>query len=368
MSVSFERPALLERLLAGAREGGPVLLAGPPGAGKTTLLHALGARLARDGCEVVSLDLMGAASTPERFVNAALQAMPAERFAGRLAEALEIRRLAGAGRAHGAAAVRALFELWASLDEAGGQPVVLVLDEVTEIRSLAYFAGLREVAGPFRAALVARRRGTILATSFPTLAQRLFDIEPLALPPLDTAELTAHLADAAAAREVVRASCGWPRYARILIEALRSTRGVARAWALEMAPGARLETAARATYESLLLRSRGYGVSKALLASIAQDEGRNLTAIYRQIGRSPGATRDYLGWLLGVDAVRMVGKRYFYVDGVLRHWVRLYTRGRLPTPAEIEAAAREAVGTELPAEAADPAARTRASEALMEID
>lgn len=336
----FARPELLDPLVERACGGAPLLLTGPPGAGKTRLLAELAAALTRQGCGVVFLDLMAAASSPERFVAAALGSLPAERFASRMGEALEIRRLAAAGRARAAAAVEALFSLLASLDDASGRPVVLLLDEVTEIRSLAYFKGLREVAKPFGAALRARPRGTILATSFPTLAARFWAFDAWPLPPLGPAHLAPYVSPPLA-EELLRVSLGWPRYARALLEALADGGGVAEAWAREMSAGGRLEQACRATYESLLLRSRGYGMSKALLALIAQHEGQNLTAIYRELGRSPGATRDYLGWLLGVDAVRAIGKRYYYVDGLVREWVRLYGRGRLPTPNEIAAAARE---------------------------
>lgn len=369
--LTFERPELIDPLLQRARGGAPLLLAGPPGSGKTTLLQALAAALSREGFAVVSLDLMGAASSPERFVQAALGSLPAERFASRMADALEIRRLSAAGRAHGAAAVQALFALWASLDDAGGRSVALLLDEATEIRSLAYFAGLRDVARPFKEALKARRRGTILATSFPTQAAKLWDFDRLDVPPLEAAHLSPFVS-ASEAEQILRASYGWARYARILVEALRASGSVAAAWVNEMSPGGRLETACRATYESLLLRNRGYGISKALLAMIAHEEGQNLTAIYREIGRSPGATRDYLGWLLGVDAVKMVKKRYYYVDGLVRRWVKLYGRGRLPTPSEIDAAARELLASETSpgtasAQAESPAPRDR-HETLMEID
>jgi hypothetical protein len=50
------------------------------------------------------------------------------------------------------------------------------------------------------------------------------------------------------------------------------------------------------------------------------------------------ATRDYLQWLVGVDALRMVKKRYVYVDGLLRVWVRLHARGIPPSSREIEEA------------------------------
>lgn len=339
---AFSRPDVEQLLSTRAASGPPLLLTGPPGAGKTTLLRGLAAHLAAQGAVPIYLDLMGAASTPERFAVAALRAIPAEGLGRRLPLATEIHRLAGSGRLHGAEAVAALFRLWATLDEAEGRPVVLLLDEATEIRSLAYFPGLRHVHDPFAAALVARRRGTILATSFPTVARKLWTIETLAARPLVAADVPGpHAA------ELVRASFGWPRYAAILLEAQQRDGGsVAAAWSREMALGGRLESACRQTYESLLLRSRGYGICKAALGVIAHEEGLNLTALVPRIGRTPGAVRDYLQWLVGVDAIRMVKKKYVYVDGQLRQWVRLHARGVVPGVAELDTAARELLSSE----------------------
>ncbi len=356
----LRRRGLLEELLARARGGRPVLLAGPAGSGKTTTLRALGAELAREGWVPVYLDLMGAASSPERFAVAALQALPAERFGKQLARATEIRRLAGSGKARGADAVQALFGLWSSLDDAAGRPVVLLLDEATEIRSLAYFGGLRQVDKPFAAALAARRRGTVLATSYPTLARKLWpaldsiEAGPLTPDDLGPAARAARLSPEALAG----ASFGWPRYARILLHAAGAGSGLAAAWAEEMTQGGRIESACHHTYEALLLRSRGYGMSKAVLAAVAHEEGLNLTALVARLGRTPGAVRDYLGWLLGVDALRMAKKRYAYVDGMVRWWVRLHGRGTPASEAEVRAAAQEAAGGPGPAppEAAPPQA------------
>ena len=98
---------------------------------------------------------------------------------------------------------------------------------------------------------------------------------------------------------------------------------------------------ARHTYETLLLRSRGYGISKAALDAVAAEEGLNLKALVARLGRTPGATRDYLQWLVGVDAMRMDGKRYVYVDGMVRRWVRLHASGHPAAPAEVRRAAVE---------------------------
>jgi hypothetical protein len=371
------RPDLVAALVARVQSGAPFLLAGPPGSGKTTLLQEAVASLSRAGWAPVYLDLMGAASSPERFVASALAALPAEWFGRRLAQATEIRRLAGAGRAHGVAAVEALFALWAQAGEAAGRPVALLLDEATEIRSLAYFAGLRQVDKLLHSALVARQRGTVLATSFPTLARRSWPkLEALDIPPLTAPELAGLVADPAARETLTSASFGWPRYLRVLLERHADGSASQDAWVEEMEAGGRLEAACRHTYESLLLRSRGYGISKAALAAVAEEEGLNLTALVGRIGRTPGAVRDYLQWLVGVDALRMQQKRYYYVDGLLRLWVRLHARGVPPTARELRVAAAQALGdaASAPPVEAPPAEETESPrpaprhESLMEID
>ena len=135
-----------------------------------------------------------------------------------------------------------------------------------------------------------------------------------------------------------------------------------------MAEGGRIETACRHTYESLLLRSRGYGMSKAVLAAVAHEEGLNLTALVARLGRTPGAVRDYLGWLLGVDALRMTKKRYAYVDGMVRWWVRLHGRGIPATETELRGAGQEVTGTRETATTpeAEPARAPARREGLVE--
>ena len=343
----------------------PILLTGPPGAGKTTLLLETADAVRARGWEPVYLDLMGAASSPERFVRVAVLSLPAAVRGERAAAVARILGHAERGKDHAADGVRALFDLWSKLDEAGGRPIALLLDEATEIRSLAYFAGLRDVDAPFMAALAARPRGTILATSLPTAARRLWPalstvpLEPLAAPAL------APLLGGESGR-LAAASFGLPCYLDVLLDTVRGGGSVERAWAAGMARGGRLERLCRHTYETLLLRSRGYGMSKAVLGAVAEEEGLNLTALVGRLGRSPGAIRDYLGWLLGVDALRMVGKRYFYVDGLVRWWVRLHGGGGIPTDAQLEAAARSVLAAAGDAEPALAAASR--NERLMEMD
>ena len=370
MSGRFDRADLLaevQRTLAGP----PLLLTGPPGSGKTTLLHAVADALAVDGWQPVYLDLLAAATSPERFVQAALAALP-DGIDGRAAtRAREADQLSRGGRREGARAVQALLSAWSALDNVDGRPVALVLDEATEIRSLAYFSGLREVDAPFGAALAARPRGTLRATSFPGVARKLGPARAtLAMPTLSAAELQGEArtrglrVDGSA---LAAASFGLPRYARILLDRLEQGAALATAWAEEMALGGRLEQACRHTYEVLLLRSRGYGMSKAVLAAVAAEEGLNLTALVGRLGRTPGAIRDYLGWLLAVDALRMTRKRYYYVDGLLRMLVRLHARGMRASEEEILTCAREILAAAAPPPAVEAVAASR-HQGLMEID
>jgi len=159
-----------------------------------------------------------------------------------------------------------------------------------------------------------------------------------------------------------------PAYIDVLLDAVRAGAHVERAWPAAMARGGRLERPCRHTYETLLLRSRGYGMSKAVLAAVATEEGLNLTALVGRLGRTPGAIRDYLGWLLAVDALRATRKRYYYVDGMLRLWVRLHARGVRATDEEILACARELLATAAPAPSSEPVAAASRHQGLMEID
>jgi hypothetical protein len=170
--------------------------------------------------------------------------------------------------------------------------------------------------------------------------------------------------DEPTAADVVRLTFGWPAYVRVLLERHAAGSRLVDAWVAEMAPGANLESTCRHTYESLLLRSRGYGISKAALQAVAREEGLNLTALVDRLGRTPGATRDYLQWLVGVDALRMVKKRYLYVDGLLRVWVHLHARGIPPSRRAIEEAGRELLARDQPV--ATPAAAPATDAAVRE--
>lgn len=381
--VDFRRDDLEHALLERGRGGQPVVLGGPPGAGKTTLLRRLARTLSNEGWTVLRLDLMGAASSPERFLSAALDAIPLSVGPTLLPAATEIRRQAALPDRRGsAAAVRSLFDLWSRLAGDAARPAALVLDEFTEIRSLAYFKDLRDVATPFTQAMRSRRHGTVLATSYPTVARTIFGFDVLDVRPLSPAEVGRAAAATGAdldAEALTQASAGWPRAVDVLLDLCAGGAELAAAWTAAMSLGGRLETLCRHTYETLLLRSRGYGISKAVLQAVAAEEGLNLTALCRVLGRTPGAVREYLLWLLQVDALRVARKRYFFVDPLVREWVRLHARGVDATSRDLDAAFTR-LTEDAPAPSTQPAAagagpdetppraRPTATESLIEID
>ena len=79
----------------------------------------------------------------------------------------------------------------------------------------------------------------------------------------------------------------------------------------------------RFSYELRLHRARGYGALKAILEVLADEEPLTLTIVSHRIGRTPGSTKDYLSWLLDVDLVTCVRKRYRLADPLIGLWVRI---------------------------------------------
>ena len=364
MSGMFERAELLVR--GPRRPQGPPLSRGRPAPARRRCCTSRGT-LAAEGWQPVYLDLPAAATSPERFVQAALGAARRDWTArGRARRGDQLSRTGGVTMA---AAVLCLAR-GRPRHGVDGRPRARDR-QATEIRSLAYFSGLRESTRPSRPPCPPGR-GDAARHLLPGVARKRWpQMATLAMPPLSAAELQGEArrrglrADGSA---LAAASFGWPRYARILLERLEQGQSLATAWAEEMALGGRLEQACRHTYEVLLLRSRGYGMSKAVLAAVAAEEGLNLTALVARLGRTPGAIRDYLGWLLAVDALRTTRKRYYYVDGVLRLWVRLHARGVRASEEEILSCARELLATAAPAPAADAVAAASRHQGLMEID
>ena len=124
---------------------------------------------------------------------------------------------------------------------------------------------------------------------------------------------------------------GRPCYVRAILDAMSwmsdgaGADPVAALVALLGAEGS-LARHCRFSYELRLHRARGYGALKAILEVLAEEEPLTLTAISQRLGRTPGSTKDYLGWLEDVDLVVVERKRYRFADPLLRLWVRLQAR------------------------------------------
>ncbi len=382
----FPRPALAEDVARQALSGPPLLLSGPPGAGKSTLLHDLAAVLRHAGAGAWRLDLFFAAASPLHLARAGASSARAAGLDDRALAPLEaaVRR----GREGEVAAVKALAALFAEAREVGDRPLVLLLDEPTELRALGFFEGLRDVADLFAASIGRRGGRAVLATSFPTAAARLFgSAAACPIPPLapeearDEAALRGVQAEAA-----IALAGGRPAALRALLDAVEPGDSLESSWTAGMAPGQPLERLLRATWETLLLRSRSYAMAKAVLWEVARDEGCNLTAVFRRLERSPGAVKDYLSAAVDVDVLRMDGKRYYFVDPLLRAWVRLYGAGDVPgaearateaallltppapEPTPARKVTRPAPPPLPPDEAAPERTRERPRDTLMEID
>jgi len=137
----------------------------------------------------------------------------------------------------------------------------------------------------------------------------------------DEAEDTAHV--------IVSLTDGRASYAADLVDAIREpsrrAHGPIGALARLLASGAALSARCRYSYEIRLHRARGYGALKAILGILAEEEPLTLTEIAVRLGRTPGSTKDYLGWLEDVDLIRVQRKRYTFDDPVLRVWVHLHS-------------------------------------------
>jgi hypothetical protein len=226
---------------------------------------------------------------------------------------------------------------------------VFLLDDVFDIRTFENFPGLRQVQHDLISRLSSSPAGFVLASRFTARSHRLLRDAParfevVHIPPLSVpdVELLARRFDSGRtvphAAAVAALSGGQAGYAHIMLEALSGLSPSAdpvAALAALFAPDSRLTARCRESYEFRLHRARGYGALKAILGILADDEPQNLTEIAQRLLRTPGSTKDYLSWLEDVDLVAMQGKRYSYVDPLLRLYVRLYARPVPPTDAQV---------------------------------
>ena len=330
----------LEGRLAAALAQTPAripVLVGPCGSGRTTALRRLAASLGAASAQYVDLERI--TSTPERFL-AALTRQTPFRFA------------AAPGPVGPADAQARALRYFSDATTGGGTPATFLLDELQELATFDHFPGLRGVVTDTLAAFAASRNRFVLASKYTTRTLRALDEASdrflvVQMPPVSVGAVGADLlqaglrSDAAeeAARVIVALADGRAAYCAAFVRAigepgLRVHDPVAALTAL-IAPAGEICARCRYSYEIRLHRARGYGALKGALDILADEEPRNLTDIAIDMGRTPGSTKDYLGWLENVDLVRVQRKRYTISDPLMRLWIRLYSSCDRPTEERI---------------------------------
>ena len=332
--------------LAGEAAGGKkAMLLSALGAGKTHTLLAARDSLHAAGAPFVFLDLFTAASTPERLLAALAEAVsPFMEADARSIEALAAE--SARDRHQSSSALLRLLDLLATRPPS--KPFAWLVDEVTEIRSLAYFPGLSQVEAPFARAMLASR-GAILTSSYLGLARDLFpDFEAVSLSGLaarDLADVPSLRSDSGAIAAAIAITDGSAATLLPLVADMRDSRDLARSLARLLRPGGALELICRRHYEVLLMRSRGYAVCKRAAEVVAASPDLRLTDLFPGIGRTAGASRQYLRWLVEVGLLTQTRKRYNFADPILGLWASLYLgRGAHPSDGEIGAAVDDRLG------------------------
>ncbi len=240
------------------------------------------------------------------------------------------------------------------LAQALDRPLMCFLDEFPELSSLGNFPGLGDPLKHFRAALQQQSQVSYVITgSAIAVMERLIrdhesplflQFRTLELRPFtreDTRELVKKLVgplNPAAQAAIHTYTFGHPFYVTALAERLRElvptapagvdVPQVQQAFLLEtLSRQGQIYGYCRYLYDISLQKARGYGLLKALLQVLAEEEGLPLSEVARRLRRGASATREYLRWLMEVDLVIEEDGRYYYRDPVLRFWVAYTSRG-----------------------------------------
>lgn len=232
--------------------------------------------------------------------------------------------------------------------------ILLLLDEFTEFAVLGHYPTVRRPWHLFRAAM--QRHGRVEYVVAASAIQALETIvqegqSPLFLqfemleiapfPPDATLALAERILGSTPAPGVARRlhqlSGGHPFYIHALCTRLGGLApspaalepdDVSRAFVLDaLNRTGQIYTYCRYLYDISLRRARGYGILKAILQVLAEEEGLSLSELARRIRKGAAATRGYLRALQEVDLVLEDNGEYFYRDPVLRYWVGAMVRG-----------------------------------------
>lgn len=243
--------------------------------------------------------------------------------------------------------------------------ILLLLDEFTELAVLGNYPAVRRPMPLFRSAMQRQGRlGYVVAASAVSAMQHLvqdgqsplflqFEALEVARFPLDASQALVERVLGAppppgVGRRIHELTGGHPFY--IYATTLRLASLVAAVEAMTAQDAERafiLETLnrngqiynyCRYLYDISLSRARGYGILKAILQTLSEEDGLALTDLARRIRKAPPTTRSYLRALQEVDLVIEQGGGYFYRDPVLRYWVAAMTRGVEADPSAGHAA------------------------------
>ena len=316
----------LEAALAETPARIPVLV-GPCGSGRTTALRALAAALGPQAAQYADLERI--TSTPERFLASLTRQTP-------------FRWASSPGPVGPADAMARALRYFSEATSADGAAATFLIDEVLDLATFDHFPGLRGVVAATLAAFAQSGNRFVLASKFTTRMLRALREASdrflvVQMPPVPVGAVAADLMQAGlrsdgaedAARVIVQLADGRAAYCVALVRALQNpslrVHDAIAALAALMAPSGEIAARCRYSYEIRLQRARGYGALKGALDILANDEPLNLTEIALDMGRTPGSTKDYLGWLGNVDLVQVHRKRYTISDPMLRLWIRLYS-------------------------------------------
>lgn len=363
-SLASPRAALLAEMVAAARRGSPraLLLGAPRGWGKRSLLDAAAAALDPREILAVPADFGRSVTNPDEvacaFAAELLDAAeaggasaipgisgrpsPAARFraaaaSSRLRDLHDTSRAAAAlitelarRRGEGRKAVAGALDLASALARDLARPIVIVARGFDELARLVHFPGLDDAPEMIARWLARTPPVRLLGETSPAgRPRRLLDALADALgpefalrsvPPMSAEEIAgaAGCSGGEAAR-ILALTGGRALTSGILAERLRSGSSLEEAIAAELDPGAsRLHQELRFDYHQLLERTRGYAASRAILNTLAREEGLDLSGIAGRLRRSAGSTLDYLRWLVEVGLLRREGRRYLFTDPLQR--------------------------------------------------
>ena len=307
MTLYCTRLALEQTLLTKIEQNSLLIITGPKRSGKTALLKQL-AQKCKYPHRLIQLEPL--ACTPEIFRT-------------------EFSRIASTIIPNLSQHKTPIESVADALRERSGDSL-LFLDDIMELKALSSFPKVEQPLERILDALKHSRGKTIATSRFAYSMKKHFpEMTQITIPPLSPDELK--IAGLREPELLLAVTGGLVGHISQLAEG-----NIELELGKKLIAGEVLEAECRATMSELLHRARGYGACKAILKILASEEALTLTEVSKRIERTPGSTRDYLKWLEEVDLIITRKKRFYYLDPILRLWVKLYFTGEPPTAEQIE--------------------------------